>query len=114
MINSEEESIHYKTVYRILPEFAKQLKKEGVISDWDRKQFKVELVKNWEPIRANPDLTLHVLGRGSVVVEIVNPKVNLRGLWESWFTPIFWEILEEFKQLCSRFCILNAESLRGL
>ena len=73
MINSEEE-VHYKTVYKILPEFAEQLKKEGVISDWDRKQFKVELVKNWEPIRVNPDLTLHVPGRGRVVVEIVNPN----------------------------------------
>lgn len=74
MTNSEEESLHHKTVYKIFPEFAKKLKEEGMISKWDRDQFKIKLVKDWEPIRVNPDLTLHVPNRGKVVVEIVNPS----------------------------------------
>ncbi|KYK37507.1 MAG: hypothetical protein AYK18_09835 [Theionarchaea archaeon DG-70] len=74
MPKSEEESPHYKTVYRILPEFAKKLKDEGVISHYDRKQIKIELMKNWDPIKFNPDLVLHVPNRGKVVVEIVNPN----------------------------------------
>ena len=33
MVDSEEESLHYKIVYRILPEFAKKLKEEGARGD---------------------------------------------------------------------------------
>ena len=74
MTNSEEENVHYRTVYRILPEFAEKLKEEGLVSRWDRNEFKLKLVKNWEPIRVHPDLTLHVPNRGKVVVEVVNPN----------------------------------------
>ena len=76
MTNSEEESLHHKVVYKILPEFAKKLKEEGLISGWDRKQFRIQVVKGREPVRVNPDLTLHVPDRGKVVVEVVNPRRN--------------------------------------
>jgi hypothetical protein len=110
MTNSEEQNVHYKTVYEILPEFAEKLKQEGVISDWDRKQFKIELVKAWEPIRVNPDLVLHVPDRGKVVVEIVNPSKTKRFIGELVYPHILGN-LRKIKAVV--FLVLHSKGRRS-
>lgn len=76
-------SLHKRTVDEILPEFAERLKKEGVISAYDhQKQLRIRLVKDSQPIKIIPDLTLSLLGRGKVVVEVVNPDKAKRFIGE--------------------------------
>jgi len=67
-------SQHYKIVYEILPNLAKRLEKEGVISAWNRKQFKIFLARDSEPIIIRPDLVLHLPDQRRVLAEVINPK----------------------------------------
>jgi hypothetical protein len=77
-------SLHSEVVEVILPRFAENLKKEGIISDYNRKSFGVEgatlLKKHTFSIR--PDLLLVLPDAKRFLVEIVNPKDPKRFLGE--------------------------------
>lgn len=74
--------LHSKIVYEILPKVAERLEKEGVISAYDRKQFRIPLVKGLPEIRINPDLVVYLLDNRKVVVEITNPGKPKRFIGE--------------------------------
>ena len=74
--------LHGKIVYEILPKVAERLKKEGVISSYDRKQFSIPLVKGSVPITINPDLVVYLPDNRKVVVEITNPRKPKRFIGE--------------------------------
>jgi len=86
MADPRKGNLHKETVKK-LREFADELKGEGLISDWDKEQIRVE-IQGWEPFRVNPDLALHVPNRGKVLVEIVNPEKPKRYLGEILYAHI--------------------------
>lgn len=65
--------LHSKIVYEILPNVAERLKKEGLISSYDRKSFIIQPAKEWAPLTVKPDLVLHLSDKRKVLVEIANP-----------------------------------------
>ena len=79
---SKQESLHGKIVREILPGFAERLKKEEVISAYDRHPFSIPLVEDQPPIKIIPDLVVHLPNRGKVLVEIANPRDPKRFLGE--------------------------------
>jgi hypothetical protein len=75
----ESEHSHKKIVKDILPCFANKLKKEGIISNYDRKPFNISVSEDvnthhWPLLRIIPDCVLYLLNKGKVLVEIVNPE----------------------------------------
>lgn len=86
-------SSHHKAVYEILPQFAERLKKNGVISAYDRKQFRIPLVKGLPEIRINPDLVLYLPDKVKVLVEVANPCSPKRLIGEI----VYPHILGHFK-----------------
>jgi len=81
---SKQRSAHQDVVEVTLPRFAENLKKEGVILDYNRKSFKVEgvtlLRKHTFNIR--PDLLLILPDKKRFLVEVVNPKDPKRFMGE--------------------------------
>lgn len=78
----EQYSLHDKIVREILPNFAERLKKESVISAYDRHPFKIPLVENRPPIRIIPDLVMYLPNGEKVLVEIANPRESKRFVGE--------------------------------
>jgi hypothetical protein len=79
-----KKTLHEEVVEVILPRFAENLKKEGVISDYNRKSFRVEgvtLIKK-HTFRIRPDLLLILPDRKRFLVEIVNPRDPKRFMGE--------------------------------
>jgi len=74
--------LHGIIVYEILPRLAEKLKREGLISDYDRKQEKIEISKDFPEIRINPDLILHTSNGKKILVEVANPKDPKRFIGE--------------------------------
>jgi hypothetical protein len=72
----QKKSLHDKIVDEILPRFAKSLKNEGVISDFNRKTFKVKGVRllKEHTFSIKPDLLLILPDGKKFLVEIVNPR----------------------------------------
>lgn len=79
---SKQERSHDKIVRKILPRFAEKLKKEAVISAYDRHPFKIPLVEGWPPIKIIPDLVVHLPNGERVLIEIANPRDPKRFLGE--------------------------------
>jgi len=79
---SKQESLHGKIVREILPSFAEKLKKEGVISAYDRHPFTISPIEDRPPIKIVPDLVIHLPNREKVLVEIANPRDPKRFLGE--------------------------------
>ena len=81
---NRKESMHQHVVETILPSFAENLKNEGIISDYNRKSFRVEgvtlLRKHTFTIR--PDLLLILPDKKRFLVEAVNPRDPKRFLGE--------------------------------
>lgn len=79
-----KKSIHQDVVEMILPRFAEDLKREGVISDYNRKSFRVEGVTLIEKhtFSIRPDLLLILPDGKRFLVEIVNPKDPKRFMGE--------------------------------
>jgi uncharacterized protein YlzI (FlbEa/FlbD family) len=74
--------LHGRIVYEILPRLAERLKREGLISDYDRKQEKTEISNDFPEIRMNPDLILHTSNGKKILVEVANPKDPKRFIGE--------------------------------
>lgn len=83
-----EKDLHRKIVNEILPHFADELKREGVISTYDRKPFMIPLAEDWPPFRIYPDLVLDIPDTGKVLVEITNPKDPKRFIGEIMYPQI--------------------------
>lgn len=85
MANSKKERVHNKAVER-LRHVAERLKKEGVISDYNWKQFKIPSTEvidlNYPTLRINPDLVLYVPEKGKILVEVANPRDAKRFIGE--------------------------------
>ena len=79
---SKQECLHGKIVKEILPSFAQKLKKEAVISAYDRHPFTFSLVEDQPPIKIIPDLVIHLPNREKVLVQIANPRDPKRFLGE--------------------------------
>jgi hypothetical protein len=75
-------SLHDRIVCEILPRLAEKLKQEGLISDYDRKQEKIEISNDFPEIWINPDLILHTSNRKKILVEVANPKDPKRFIGE--------------------------------
>lgn len=73
---------HGKIVREILPSFAEKLKKEAVISAYDRHPFTISLFEDRPPIKIIPDLVIHLPNGEKVLVEIANPRDPKRFLGE--------------------------------
>lgn len=86
----EMKSLHDRIVKEVLPQFAERLKKEGVISSYDRKSFMIQVSKDkhWAPIRIKPDLVLHLPDMKRVLIEIANPKDPKRFIGEIVYPQI--------------------------
>lgn len=78
----EQKNLHEKIVRKILPSFAEKLKKEGVISSYNRTPFTISLLKDRPPIKIIPDLVIHLSDGKKVLVEIANPRDPKRFLGE--------------------------------
>jgi hypothetical protein len=81
-------SLHYTIVYEILPRLAKKLKEEGLISDYDRKQQKVKMFKDSDPLRMNPDLILYTSNGKRILIEVANQKDPKRFIGELIYPKI--------------------------
>ena len=77
-----ERNLHRKIVNEILPSFAEKLKKEAVISTYDRDPFTIPLFEDGPPIKIIPDLVVHLPNGEKVLVEIANPRDPKRFLEE--------------------------------
>jgi hypothetical protein len=71
--------LHGEIVEKILPQFANALKKDGIISSYDRKTFKMPISEDVDthylpPLKIKPDCVLHLPDQRKVLVEIANPK----------------------------------------
>jgi len=100
MINAEDSKkgdLHGKIVDRVLPRFAEKLKREGIISNYDRKFFMIRLVKGWPVVRIDPDLVLYLYDKKKVLVEIANPKDPKRFIGEM----VYAQLLGYFKQIAA-------------
>jgi len=58
------------------------LKKEGVVSAYDRHPFKIPLLKYRSLFKINPDFVIHLPNGETVLVEIANPRDPKRFLGE--------------------------------
>jgi uncharacterized protein YlzI (FlbEa/FlbD family) len=74
--------LHGIIVYKILPWLAEKLKREGLISDYDRKQEKIKISKDFPEIWMNPDLILHMSNGKKILVEVANPEDPKRFIGE--------------------------------
>ena len=79
---SKQDCLHGKIVREILPSFAEKLKKEGVISAYDRHAFTIPFLEGRTPLKIIPDLVIHLPNREKVLVEIANPRDPKRFLGE--------------------------------
>jgi len=70
----KRKNLHDEIVGSILPRFAKDLKQEGVISDYSKESFRVESHKDFPPLVIKPDIVLILPDRKKFEVEVVNPK----------------------------------------
>jgi hypothetical protein len=68
--------MHQRIVEKTLPQFAENLKREGVVSDYNRKSFAVKGITLLEKhtLSIRPDLLLVLPDRKRFLVEVVNPK----------------------------------------
>ena len=95
--------LHKKIVDEILPRLATKLKKEGIISDHDNEQIKIE---NLPKIRINPDRILHLSNGKNILVEVVNPEEPKRFIGEL----VYAKILIHFQRITAAlFFVLNPE-----
>jgi hypothetical protein len=78
----KRKNLHDEIVVSTLPRFAKDLKQEGVISDYSKESFKVESREDFPPLLIKPDLVLILSDRKKFVVEMVNPKDPKRFMGE--------------------------------
>lgn len=74
--------LHNKIVDKILPQCAERLRKQGVISAYDREYFKIQPVKEWARVEIRPDLVLHLPDKRKVLIEIANPEKPKRFIGE--------------------------------
>jgi hypothetical protein len=79
------EDLHKKIVGEILPRLAARLKKEGIISDHDNKQIKLE---NLPKFKIKPDHILHLSNGKKILVEVVNPDESKRFIGELEYAKI--------------------------
>jgi len=86
-VANPKEEIKHAEALMIVKGVADELKGEELISDWDTKQFKIDL-KEWKPFTVNPDLTLHVPGKRKILVEIINPEKPKRYIGEILYAHI--------------------------
>lgn len=84
----EQKSSHSKIVREILPRFAEKLKREAIISAYDRHPFTISLLEDRPPIRIIPDLVIHLADGRKVLVEIANPRDPKRFLGEMLYPHI--------------------------
>ena len=92
---SKQARSHGKIVGEILPRFAEKLKKESVISAYDRHPFKIPFVESWPSIKIIPDLVIHLPNGEKVLVEIANPKDPKRFVGEI----VYPQILGYYKEI---------------
>jgi len=95
--DSKKGDVHSKIVDEILPHFAEKLKREGVISNHDRKPFTIPLAKDWPPFRIKPDLVLYLHDKKKVLVEIANPEKPKRFIGEI----VYAHLLGHFKDIAA-------------
>lgn len=85
---SKQKSLHRKVVNEILPIFAEKLKRENVISDFNRKRFKISIFEHVPLYEFNPDLVLITFDGDKVLVEVANPRDPKRFLGELFYAQI--------------------------
>lgn len=85
---SKQKGLHEKIEREILPSFAEKLKKEAVISAYDRQSFKIPLLKGQPPFTIKPDLVMRLPNGEKVLVEIANPRDPKRFLGELIYPSI--------------------------
>jgi len=92
---SKKGDLHKAIVNRVLPCFAEKLKKEGVISAYDRQPFIFRWSEDWPSVRIDPDLVLHLPDGKKILVEVANPRDPKRFIGES----VYPYLLGHFKRI---------------
>lgn len=91
-----KENLHYIIENDILPRIAERLKKEGLISSYDKKQFNIPSHdKEVKPITITPDLVLHHPNGDKILVEVANPEDPKRFVGEL----VYPAILKKYEQI---------------
>lgn len=85
-------NLHDKIVDEVLPLFAEKLKQEGVISEYNRRPFRIPLFQNESPYEIRPDLVLVLPNGQTIVTEITNPKDRKRFIGEIAYTQVLWNL----------------------
>ena len=84
-----KESLHYIIENVYLPRIAERLKKEGLISSYDKKQFSIpSFDKEIKFIKITPDLVLHRPNGDKILVEVANPEDPKRFVGELVYPAI--------------------------
>jgi len=84
--------LHSKIVDEVLPLFAEKLEQEGVISEYNRRPFRIPLVQNGSPYEVRPDLVLVLPNGQTIITKITNPKDRERFIGEIAYSQILWNL----------------------
>jgi hypothetical protein len=108
-------NLHNRIVEDVLPKFAQQLQKEGVISNYTRESLKIEnqevFSESFFPaFVVKPDLLLILPDNKRLLVEVVNPKEPKRFIGELIYANI---LIHHKKITAAIFFVLNPEKQRG-
>jgi len=74
--------MHKEIVNKILPRFAKRLKKEQTISGYGRQPFRIPVLNEWYPVEIRPDLILIMSNDERILVEVANSRDPKRFIGE--------------------------------
>jgi hypothetical protein len=80
--NKRHLDIHTKIVRTTLPKFAERLREKHTISDYNRKPFAIQVLKEWRRVKIVPDLMLIMPSGDRILVEVANPRDPKRFIGE--------------------------------
>ena len=80
--NNRHLDLHTKSVSTTLPKFAKRLREEHTISDYNHKPCALQVFKEWRRVRIMPDLMLIMPSEDRILVEVANPRDPKRFIGE--------------------------------
>lgn len=85
----KEKSLHDIIENDILPRIAERLKKEGLISNYDKKEFNIpSFDKEVRSVTIKPDGVFYCLNGDKILVEVANPKDPKRFVGEIVYPAI--------------------------
>jgi len=93
---TRKECLHYKIEHVILPRIAERLKKEGLISSYDKKQFNIpSFDKEVKCVTITPDAVFYCPNGDKILIEVANPEDPKRFVGEI----VYPAILKKYGQI---------------